>query len=314
MAARRALTLMGAFSSIYHPVGIPMLVRGSARPGPHDRDQRARRQSRRRARRGDDGAARQVRRLARGVRRARARRVRLRRRVRAASRRTSRCRPRGARADAGRAAAGLLARIFAVMTVASITSSLLFNFTTNGNGELLRERMRGDHRRSRGAGRAACAASTWSGRSRRSRSGALIDRVSAEAALPRHRRAARCRCSRSRPSRDGWALLRADDRVHDRRVRRDSVHRRDDRPLRRRPDALARVRHAARRRVRRELARRVGAGPGRQGGWLRRAAVRDGRDRGGDVRGRRAAAAHARSAGATTATGVGPRRAPRAAR
>ena len=28
-----ALTLMGAFSSIYHPVGIPMLVRGTARPG-----------------------------------------------------------------------------------------------------------------------------------------------------------------------------------------------------------------------------------------------------------------------------------------
>src|SRR5437762_8028954 len=28
-----ALTLMGAFSSIYHPVGIPMLVRGAKRPG-----------------------------------------------------------------------------------------------------------------------------------------------------------------------------------------------------------------------------------------------------------------------------------------
>src|SRR4029450_732214 len=28
-----ALTLMGLFSSIYHPVGIPMLVRGSPRPG-----------------------------------------------------------------------------------------------------------------------------------------------------------------------------------------------------------------------------------------------------------------------------------------
>src|SRR4029450_364037 len=28
-----AMTLMGAFSSIYHPVGIPMLVRESARPG-----------------------------------------------------------------------------------------------------------------------------------------------------------------------------------------------------------------------------------------------------------------------------------------
>ena len=28
-----ALTVMGAFSSIYHPVGIPMLVRGATRPG-----------------------------------------------------------------------------------------------------------------------------------------------------------------------------------------------------------------------------------------------------------------------------------------
>ena len=28
-----ALTLLGAFSAIYHPVGIPMLVRHSARPG-----------------------------------------------------------------------------------------------------------------------------------------------------------------------------------------------------------------------------------------------------------------------------------------
>src|SRR5437899_7040505 len=28
-----ALTVLGAFSAIYHPVGIPMLVRGTARPG-----------------------------------------------------------------------------------------------------------------------------------------------------------------------------------------------------------------------------------------------------------------------------------------
>src|SRR4029079_1857353 len=28
-----ALTLMGAFASIYHPVGIPMIVQGSDRPG-----------------------------------------------------------------------------------------------------------------------------------------------------------------------------------------------------------------------------------------------------------------------------------------
>ena len=38
---------------------------------------------------------------------------------------------------------GLLARVFLVMTATAITSSLLFNFTTNGNGQLLQERMRG---------------------------------------------------------------------------------------------------------------------------------------------------------------------------
>jgi len=36
-----------------------------------------------------------------------------------------------------------LAHIFAIVTVASVSSGLLFNFTTNGNGELLRERLRG---------------------------------------------------------------------------------------------------------------------------------------------------------------------------
>jgi MFS family permease len=40
-------------------------------------------------------------------------------------------------------APGLLARVFLVMTATAITSSLLFNFTTNGNGQLLQERMRG---------------------------------------------------------------------------------------------------------------------------------------------------------------------------
>jgi MFS family permease len=39
-------------------------------------------------------------------------------------------------------APGLLARVFLVMTATAITSSLLFNFTTNGNGQLLQERMR----------------------------------------------------------------------------------------------------------------------------------------------------------------------------
>jgi len=36
-----------------------------------------------------------------------------------------------------------LARMFMVMTFAAITSSLLFNFTTNGNGQLMRERFAG---------------------------------------------------------------------------------------------------------------------------------------------------------------------------
>lgn len=36
-----------------------------------------------------------------------------------------------------------LTHIFTIVTVASISASLIFNFTTNGNGELLRERMRG---------------------------------------------------------------------------------------------------------------------------------------------------------------------------
>ena len=37
----------------------------------------------------------------------------------------------------------MLARLFVVMTFAAISSSLLFNFTTNGNGQLLRERFLG---------------------------------------------------------------------------------------------------------------------------------------------------------------------------
>jgi MFS family permease len=37
----------------------------------------------------------------------------------------------------------LMARALAVMTLAAISSSLIFNFTTNGNGQLLAERLRG---------------------------------------------------------------------------------------------------------------------------------------------------------------------------
>jgi MFS family permease len=39
--------------------------------------------------------------------------------------------------------AHLLARVFVVMTAAAIASSVLFNFTTNGNGRLMAERLAG---------------------------------------------------------------------------------------------------------------------------------------------------------------------------
>jgi len=37
----------------------------------------------------------------------------------------------------------VMARVILVMTLAAISSSLIFNFTTNGNGQLLTERLRG---------------------------------------------------------------------------------------------------------------------------------------------------------------------------
>ena len=114
-----------------------------AAAGPRDRRQRPRRQPRRRARGRHDRPARQVRRLARGVRRARrcsrspaASRSR-------ASRRDEPAPPAHGARTPPRHDAPPLARIFVVMTVAAISSSLLFNFTTNGNGQLLRERFAG---------------------------------------------------------------------------------------------------------------------------------------------------------------------------
>jgi MFS family permease len=37
----------------------------------------------------------------------------------------------------------VMARVFAIMTFTAVTGSIVFNFTTNGNGELLRERVNG---------------------------------------------------------------------------------------------------------------------------------------------------------------------------
>jgi MFS family permease len=134
-----ALTLMGAFSSIYHPVGVPMLVRGAPRPGLAI---------------GVNGLAGNL-----GVALAAVTTGVL---VKYAGWRAAFVVPGLLAIAAGIAfarfaprepappahgtrtrttlAATTLVRIFAVMTVAAISSSLLFNFTTNGNGELLRER------------------------------------------------------------------------------------------------------------------------------------------------------------------------------
>jgi len=137
-----AMTLMGAFSSIYHPVGIPMLVRESPRPGLTI---------------GVNGLAGNL-----GVALAAITTGFL---VKYGGWRAAfavpalfalvcgvvfaRIAPDESTPPARRAASQealptrLFAHIFAVVTVASITSGLLFNFTTNGNGELLRERLAG---------------------------------------------------------------------------------------------------------------------------------------------------------------------------
>jgi len=138
-----ALALLGSFSAIYHPVGIPMLVRGAKKPG---------------ATIGINGlvgnlglaaAA-----LVTGVL------------VQAISWRAAFAVPglvcialgfvfarvvpaeseppsRRSRGQAQRLAPGQLARVLMVMTVASATAGLLFNLTTNGNGQLLAERLHG---------------------------------------------------------------------------------------------------------------------------------------------------------------------------
>jgi len=137
-----ALTLLGAFSSIYHPVGIPMLVRGARRPGLTI---------------GISGLSGNL-----GVALAAVTTGLL---VKYAGWRAAfalpglaafacgiafaRIAPEETAPPARGARSGpvhdprIVARALLVMTVAAISSSLLFNFTTNGNGQLLRERFEG---------------------------------------------------------------------------------------------------------------------------------------------------------------------------
>lgn len=138
-----ALTLLGAFASIYHPVGIPMLVQHSRKPGLTI---------------GINGLAGNL-----GIAVAavltgllvkyfgwRAAFVVPGLAVIVCGIIFARVAPAEAEPPARRKATTAvafdrrtLARLFVIMTFAAISTSLLFNFTTNGNAQLLRERFAG---------------------------------------------------------------------------------------------------------------------------------------------------------------------------
>ena len=138
-----ALTLLGAFSAIYHPVGIPMLLQQARNPG---------------ATIGFNGLVGNL-----GIAMAAVltgfmvKYVGWRMAFVAPALLSLACgvlflrmTPGESESPARRQAKAsvtlppaLLARLFAIMTCAAVASSLLFNFTTNGNGQLLRERLAG---------------------------------------------------------------------------------------------------------------------------------------------------------------------------
>jgi MFS family permease len=135
-----ALTLVGVFAAIYHPVGIPMLVQGSERPG---------RTIGINGLAGNLGIALAA--LLTGflVKYAGWRAAFIAPAVLAfvlgvffARFAPEEHAPPARRAPSkGELPANVVARAFAVITIAATSASLIFNFTTNGNGEMLRERM-----------------------------------------------------------------------------------------------------------------------------------------------------------------------------
>ncbi len=135
-----ALTLMGVFSSIYHPVGIPMLLRDAKRPG---------RTIGINGLAGNLGIA-----LAALVTGLIVKYIGWRAAFALPALVSVGCGvlfarlsppegepPTRRRATASALPRSVLVRVIAVITVIATTSALLFNFTTNGNTELLRERM-----------------------------------------------------------------------------------------------------------------------------------------------------------------------------
>ena len=260
---------MGVFASIYHPVGIPMLVQSATNPGLHDRRQRAGRQPRHRGRRDPHRLPGQVRRLARGVRGAR----RCSRIACGVALRARWCRARRWRRPSGRRSRStcrraVMARVFLVMTLAAISEQ--------PDLQLHDQRQRPAPRPSGCAalvddpatlGMLLAVVYTVASLAQLV-VGKLIDRYPAQVGLPadRGRAGAAVRCSpRTRRAGRSTPSMLA---VHDLRLRRHPVHRRDDRAVRGRPHALARGRHAPRGLVRRQLARRLAAGADGQGGGL----------------------------------------------
>ena len=137
-----ALTLMGAFASIYHPVGIPMLVQKAKNPGFTIGVNGLA---------GNMGIA-----IAAGVSVYIAQRFGWQMAYIIPGVICLVCAvafvvlvPREEMAPAQRKAKmndlpkAMMARVFAIMTFTAVTGSIVFNFTTNGNGELLRERVKG---------------------------------------------------------------------------------------------------------------------------------------------------------------------------
>ena len=137
-----SLTLMGVFASIYHPVGIPMLVQGAARPGFAI---------------GVNGLAGNLGiavaailtgflvkhfgwRMAFAVPGALALVCAALFFVLVPKETTAPAKRPKSQAELPRS---VMARAVAIMTLTSVSSSLIFNFTTNGNGQFLTERMRG---------------------------------------------------------------------------------------------------------------------------------------------------------------------------
>ena len=146
----------------------------------------------------------------------------------------------------------VMARVFAIMTFTAVTGSIIFNFTTNGNGELLRERVKGVVQDP-----AELAAMLFVIFSLASLAqlvvGKLIDRFPLKTIyLPILLLQVPLFLIASQVA--GLGAVRHGDRLHAAGVRRHPLHRRHDREVHRRPHAQPRHRRAAGDRLRRQLA------------------------------------------------------------